>query len=317
MRSIDVVKILGYAWAFSVAATVLYLFPAYSNWLYAVIAIIFGAPFLFAAISQIRPQFAIDIKNIYFNSAWLAISFIFFEFSVFALSYRIIAPQWGDAVYLFAVMSGAVLIGLLNADTAINALATMEIGGNSLGSIVRGVMIGSIMFFVAYIISGISGYSIAPNRLFIGYMTNRMLQWEEVYEVISIFFVMLFFVAIPEEFLARVFYLRLGSQVLDPYTAGVVMLSTWYGLHAVTRWGIWGGDVALLIITLGGVVLGAAYMLYGFFAAIFAHATYNTLIYLMDYVARGVFPQYTDVGVAAALIMLGFIYAYSNRVRIL
>jgi len=316
VRSIDVVKILGYAWAFSVAATVLYLFPAYSNWLYAVIAIIFGAPLAFLLAAQLRPQFMVDIKNIYFNSAWLAISFIFFEFSVFALSYRIIAPQWGDAVYLFSIISAAVLVGLLNADTAINALATMEIGGNSLGSIVRGAMIGAIMYFVANLISGISGYSIRE-QLFVGYLTNRLMQWAEVYEVITIFFVMLFFVAIPEEFLARVFYLKLGSQVLDPYTAGVAMLGCWYALHAVTRWGIYGGDVALFIITLGGVILGVTYMLYGLFAAVFAHAVYNTLIYLWDYVTRGVFPMYTDIAVAAAIILLGYAYAYYNKVRIL
>ena len=316
MRSVDVVKILGYAWALSVAATAIYLFPAYSSWLYGVIAIIFGAPIVFALAAQLRPQFMVDIKNVYFNSAWLAISFIFFEFSVFALSYEVIAPQWGDAVYLFSVLAGAVLIGLLNADTAINALATMEIGGYSLGSIVRGMMLGAAMYFVAQLISGISGYSIAQ-QLYVGYLTNRLLQWEEVYEVITIFFIMLFFVAIPEEFLARVFYLKLGSQVLDPYTAGVTMLAVWYGLHAVTRWGWFGGDVALFIITLGGVILGVTYMLYGFFAAIFAHATYNTLIYLWDYVSRGVFPQYTDIAVAAAIVIIGYVYAYYNRVRVL
>ena len=317
MRSIDVVKILGYAWAFSVAATVLYLFPAYSNWLYAVIAIIFGAPLAFLLAAQLRPQFMVDIKNIYFNSAWLAISFIFFEFSVFALSYRIIAPQWGDAVYLFSIISAAVLVGLLNADTAINALATFEIGGYSLGSIVRGLVVGSIMFFVAYVISGYGGLVEAPRQVIVGYLSNKLLQWEQVYEVITIFFLMLFFVAIPEEFLSRVFYLKLGSQVLDPYTAGMVMLATWYGLHAVTRWGLWGGDVALFIITLGGVVLGVAYMLYGYFAAIFAHATYNTLIYVWDYEAQGIFPQFSAAATALALIVLGFIYAYRNRVRML
>jgi hypothetical protein len=305
---LEVLRFLGFIWAFVVALGAVYLFPPTRDiWGYATLAVFAVTPVVARVIASRRVAFAVTVDNVYMVSGYLALSFIVFEFCVVALLFRVLLPYLSDLVYLVAVFSALVLIGVLNEDLPVYQLAVFE-GGDSVLAVTRGLAVGSMLYLVVSVIIGALGLNYSVD-LAVGYLDSRLLSQFE--NVVGVFLLMLFFVAIPEELLSRVFYLNVGSSVLSPEVASIVMITTWYSLHAVTRYFLPYGSLVLSIITLGGLVLLVSYGLYGFISAVFSHAIYNTLIVLTTDFGSAV------VVVAVVLILINFLVARVKGVRAL
>jgi hypothetical protein len=302
---LNVLKGLGFIWVLATALSAIYLFPPVRDiWGYATLALFGITPLVATFLAGRRVAFAINLDNIYLTAGYLALSFLVFEFTVVALVYRVFELYMSDLVYIVAIFGALVLIGVLNEDIPVNQLAFYEENGSVL-AVTRGLAIGSLLFLVIGIISSFSSINIRD--CLIGYLDNRL----QIEGVAGEFLFMLFFVAIPEEFLARVFFFNVGSNVVTAPLAGLLMITTWYALHGVTRYFLPYGSLVLFAITLGGLVLLLSYGLYGFLSAIFTHAIYNTLIDLMVYYGS------VALGVAVVLILINFLVARYYGVRAL
>jgi len=306
---LNVLKGLGFIWVLSTALSAIYLFPPVRDiWGYATLALFGITPLVATFLAGRRVAFAINLDNIYLVTGYLALSFLVFEFTVVALAYRAFELYMSDLVYIIAVFGALVLIGVLNEDIPVNQLAFYEENGSVL-AVTRGLAIGSLLFLVIYGIT--SSFSIDIRDCLVGYLDNRLATQFEFEGVAGEFLLMLFFVAIPEEFLARVFFFNVGSNVVTAPLAGLLMITTWYALHGVTRYFLPYGSLVLFAITLGGLVLLLSYGLYGFLSAIFTHAIYNTLIDLMVYYGS------VALGVAVVLILINFLVARYYGVKAL
>jgi hypothetical protein len=304
---LNVLKGIGFIWVLSTALSAIYLFPPVRDiWGYATLALFVITPLVATFLAGRRVAFAINLDNIYLTAGYLALSFLVFEFTVVALVYRAFELYMSDLVYIIAVFGALVLIGVLNEDIPVNQLAFYEENGSVL-AVTRGLAIGSLLFLVVYGIT--SSFSIDIRDCLVGYLDNMLATQFE--GVAGEFLFMLFFVAIPEEFLARVFFFNVGSNVVTAPLAGLLMITTWYALHGVTRYFLPYGSLVLFVITLGGLVLLLSYGLYGFLSAVFTHAIYNTLIDLMVYYGS------VALGVAVVLLLINFLVARYYGVKAL
>jgi len=304
---LNVLKGIGFIWVLSTALSAIYLFPPVRDiWGYATLALFVITPLVATFLAGRRVAFAINLDNIYLTAGYLALSFLLFEFTVVALVYRAFELYMSDLVYIIAVFGALVLIGVLNEDIPVNQLAFYEENGSVL-AVTRGLAIGSLLFLVVYGIT--SSFSIDIRDCLVGYLDNMLATQFE--GVAGEFLFMLFFVAIPEEFLARVFFFNVGSNVVTAPLAGLLMITTWYALHGVTRYFLPYGSLVLFVITLGGLVLLLSYGLYGFLSAVFTHAIYNTLIDLMVYYGS------VALGVAVVLLLINFLVARYYGVKAL
>jgi membrane protease YdiL (CAAX protease family) len=104
----------------------------------------------------------------------------------------------------------------------------------------------------------------------------------------GLFIVMLYIVAIPEEFMGRAFAFHAGATTVDLFSASVAAAVLGYALHAVTRYP---NTAVLAVITLVWCAVTAYYAFTRcLFGSVLMHAVYNTLIVLMDvYGALNVF----------------------------
>lgn len=307
MWGLNVLKGIGFIWVLSTALSAIYLFPPVRDiWGYATLALFVITPLVATFLAGRRVAFAINLDNIYLTAGYLALSFLLFEFTVVALVYRAFELYMSDLVYIIAVFGALVLIGVLNEDIPVNQLAFYEENGSVL-AVTRGLAIGSLLFLVVYGIT--SSFSIDIRDCLVGYLDNMLATQFE--GVAGEFLFMLFFVAIPEEFLARVFFFNVGSNVVTAPLAGLLMITTWYALHGVTRYFLPYGSLVLFVITLGGLVLLLSYGLYGFLSAVFTHAIYNTLIDLMVYYGS------VALGVAVVLLLINFLVARYYGVKAL
>jgi hypothetical protein len=311
MGGLEVLRFLGFIWVFAVALGAVYLFPPRDIWGYATLLTFAITPVVALIITSRRVAFAVTVDNVYMVAGYLALSFIVFEFCVVALLFRLLLPYLSDLVYIIAVFSALVLIGVLNEDIPVYQLAVFE-DGDSVLAVTRGLAVGSMLYLLVSAIIGALGLNYSMD-LAVGYLDSRLLSLVSQFEgVVGVFLLMVFFVAIPEELLSRVFYLNIGSSVVTAPVASVVMITTWYSLHAVTRYFLpYYGSLVLFIITVGGLVITLSYMLYGFVSAVFTHAIYNTLIVLSGDFGSAV------LVVAVMLILINFLVARAKGVRAL
>jgi len=310
MGGLEVLRFLGFIWAIAVAIGAVYLFPPRGIWGYATLVVFAVTPIVALTVARYRVAFAVTVDNVYMVAGYLALTFIVFEFCVIALLFRVLLPYLSDLVYTIAVFSALVLVGVLNEDLPIYQLAVFESEGNIL-AVTRGLAVGSMLYLLVSAIIGALGLNYSTD-LSVGYLDSRLLSLVSQFEgVVGVFLLMVFFVAIPEELLSRVFYLNVGSSVITAPVASVVMITTWYSLHAVTRYFLPYGSLVLFIITFGGLVITLSYMLYGFISAVFTHATYNTLIILSEDFGSAM------LVVAVVLILINFLVARARGVRAL
>lgn len=303
---VPVLKVLGAGWVLSLALGAVYLFPLRSDIWGLGTGVLFAITVLVSILlARRRIALSVDIDNVYLVAGYLSLVSIVFTFCVMAIIAGYLLPFMGDLIYIIAIFGALVLVGVLNEDIPIYQLAFYE-ESSSILTVTRGLALGSIMYLIAYWLTG--GLTIVEaNQLMIGYLTTKL----QVEELVGILFLMIFTVAIPEELLSRVFYFNVGSNVATAPLASLLMITTWYALHAVTRYFLSGGSLVLFIITLGGLVITVGYALYGFLCAVFTHAIYNTLIYATTYFGG------VATAIAAVLIALNFLVARYLGVRAL
>lgn len=301
MGSLSVLRLIGMVWVVASAFTALYIYPPRGAWGIAT-TLLFGiAPLLAFVVSRYRAKFNIQTDNIYLTASYLSLSFIVFEFMVLVLALGFM-PYWGDMVYIVSVLVAIALVGLLNEDIAENYVLVLE--PEHITNATRGAALGSVMFFIAL---GLAA-SFNASNVMIGYLSTKLL---EVTDIVPILLLMIFFVAIPEEFLARVFYIGMGSATVGAPLSSLLMIATWYALHAVTRYFADPSGIVLFIITLGGVFLMISYMYYSYLTAVFAHAIYNTLIYTYFMIGSA-----ATFVVAVCLIALHVVVSRAMGVRV-
>jgi membrane protease YdiL (CAAX protease family) len=97
--------------------------------------------------------------------------------------------------------------------------------------------------------------------------------------VTAVFVVMLFVVAIPEEFMARLFAFHIGGVTVDLFSGGLAATVLGYALHAITRYS---NPSVLLVVTLVWALITAFYAFTrSLIGSIMFHAVYNTVVVFM------------------------------------
>ena len=295
----NVLKYLGYIYvAVIVLATMLLDFPPKDMYGYATLMTIALAVPLCGLIAYNRAMYWVSITNTYVVSAWISLTLLIYLFTKMFISS-------GSLIYTIFILATASMIGLLNIDKPQYRLLQLET--KDVMAFVRGMFYGLIAFIFAGLIL-MADTSIAP-MVFIGPLTSQLYQ---VFGLGLEFLVMLFLVAVPEELLARVLYFRFGSAVTDVYTASLITAISGYSLHAITRYSLEYGTLALFIIVVAWIIFTIAYIRHGLIASIASHATYNTLI---SAVIAGTQVFMTAV-IIIGIIIFGVMYYKKNYVLV-
>jgi len=259
-----------------VIATLLNYYPPTDFYGYMTVAACVAGAALLLILSLSRAAFWVEITNPYIVGGWLSLSLFLF--------YLLFATEYGEELYTFFILAAAALVGLLNLDRPKYILLQQE--PRSSAAFARGILYGLVAFVVANLSLVLSFGSVAAARtsllenIFVGPITAQLQEW---FDIGIEFLLMLFVVAVPEELMARVFYLRMGSAVTDVFSAALLMMVTGYAMHAVTRYDTEYGSLVLLVITIVWLIISIAYVRHGLLASIAAHAVYNTLIFAEIY----------------------------------
>jgi membrane protease YdiL (CAAX protease family) len=97
--------------------------------------------------------------------------------------------------------------------------------------------------------------------------------------VTAVFVVMLFIVAIPEEFMARFFAFHIGGVTVDLFSGSLAATVLGYALHAITRYS---NPSVLLVVTMVWALITAFYAFTrSLVGSIMFHAVYNTVVVFM------------------------------------
>jgi len=265
-------KLFGYLFVYGVVIyTLLSCYPPKDGWGYATVATCVAGAVLLLLMSLNRAAFWTDITNPYVVGGWLSLSLFLF--------YLLFAVSSGEELYTFFILAAAAVVGLLNLDKPRYVVLQHEVTSSL--AFARGIVWGLLSFVAANLILAIGiGLEavLKPSlaeELIVGPVTAQVEDWLGIGVE---FLLMMFAVAVPEELMARVFYLRMGSAVTDVFTAALLTMVSGYAMHAVTRYGIEYGTLILFVITVVWLMLSIAYVRHGLLASVAAHATYNTLI---------------------------------------
>jgi len=264
-------KLLAYGFIYGVAIyTMFYYYPPVDIYGYMTVGVCVAGAALLLLLSLNRAAFWVDVNNPYIVGGWVSLALF-----LFLLMFAVDA---GQELYTFFILAAAALVGLLNLDKPKYILLQHE--PRSSLSFVRGMLWGVVGFIAANFVLGIFvGSTIIRNpvaaELLVGPITSQIEDWIGIGVE---FILMLFLVAVPEELMGRVFYMRMGSSVTDPFSAGLITLASGYAMHAVTRYDLECGTLVLLVLTIVWLIITIAYIRHGLLASISAHATYNTLI---------------------------------------
>jgi len=264
-------KLFGYMFVYGVVlATMLSYYPPVDTYGYLTVVVCVGGAALLLFMSLYRAAFWVEINNPYIVGGWISLSLFLFTL--------LFVTDYGDELYTFFVLAAAALVGLLNLDKPKYVLLQHE--PKAAAAFARGMIWGMIAFVVANmaLVAAFGQAAVAESVLrasFVGPLTTQLEEW---FGIGIEFLMMLFVVAVPEELMARVFYLRMGSAVTDVFTAGLLTMVAGYAMHAMTRYDIEYGSLVLLIITVVWLIFSVVYMRHGVLSSIAAHAVYNTLV---------------------------------------
>jgi len=296
----SVLRVLGYVFVVVVVlSTIIADYPPYDVWGWLTLGLCGAGAGIIAVLAADRAAYWVTIRNKVVVASWLSIALL-----LYLLTIETIFSGLGATLYVSFIVVAAALIGLLNEDIPKYRLVDHEVG-NAL-AFARGVIYGLYAYAIATIVLalgiGLGSMSRIAPKLFVGPVTVQLEEW---FGIGVEFLLMVFLVAVPEELMARVFYFKMGSAVLDPVTAALLTLVTGYGMHAVTRYGIEYGSLVLFVITLVWFILTICYVRHGLLGSVAAHAVYNTMITAMSYG-----PEYAVIAaVVAVLAAYGYMYA--------
>jgi len=303
LERIDIFRVLGYVFTYAVTiAVMLSLFPPKDGWGYATLFAILLSPLPIWIVSMNRIFFHLKLKNMYIEASWLSLALLLFLFTAWS-----IYMDAGELLYVVFIVVAVATIGLLNIDKPKNILLQEE--PKSTLAFLRGVIYGAIAFFFAIL----TAVGIIPSSIGIGSIKQHLIVGPvstQLYDVFGLgyeYLLMLFIVAVPEELMGRVFYMRFGASVIDVFTASILTAVSGYAMHGITRYGLDYGSQVLFIITVVWILFTIAYVRHGLLCSISAHATYNTLITALEY---GAIPY------ALSILIIGIIIGYMWKKKV-
>jgi len=225
------------------------------------------------------------VASAYGSLAWSSGLFLLFLLTLYAVVSG--EPVWASALYAIYTVTGLATVGIIGAK---EYRAVMQ--NTRLRDVLLGALLGVVAAWLAYAVP----LQVAP---LIGPTTQIL----SVDAVMGLFIVMLYIVAIPEEFMGRVFAFHAGATTVDLISASVAAAVLGYALHAVSRYPNFG---VLAVITLVWCAVTAYYALTRcLFGSVLMHAVYNTVIVLMDvYGALSVFIPSLVAAVAIAIYIV-------------
>ena len=265
-------KLFGYVFVYAVTiSTMLCYYPLKDIYGYMTAGAFAAGAAILLLLSLNRAVYWIELDNPYIVGGWISLSLF-----LFLLLY---SADTGQELYTFFILAAAALVGLLNLDKPRYILLQHE--PKTSVSFARGMIWGMIVFVVAnFAMLVCLGFEAVASpavlrEMLVGPITSQLEQW---FGIGAEFLAMLFIVAVPEELMGRVFYMKMGSAVTDPFTAGLITLVSGYAMHAVSRYDIEYGTLVLFVLTIVWLILTIVYVRHGLLGSIAAHATYNTLI---------------------------------------
>jgi len=293
-----ILRYLGYIFIYAiVVVTMLIDYPLKPDAFgYGTAALILLSPAVIYLLAARRAQFWVTIRNTYVVASWLSISLLLYLLT----KYGILTGMLGSLIYIVFILVAVGAIGLLNLDKGKYILLQNEPVEPE--SFIRGITYGFLSFIFAMLALRAALATIDYRMLYIGPVTSQLAELDIGVE----FLLALFLVSIPEELMARVYYFKFGSAVLDPLTAAVLTSVTGYAFHAVTRYGLEYASLVLFILTAVWVVLAVAYIRHGLLASIAAHTVYNTLIAALEY-------GYIPFAASVVIFSIPLIYLMTKR----
>ena len=247
-------------------------------------AIVVGAAVTYLAARYSR-RFE-HVASAYGSLAWSSGLFLVFLLTMYAVGSGEVV--WGPALYTMYIALGLATIGIIGAK---EYRAVMQ--NTRTRDVLLGVLLGIVIAWLAYAVPLQVAPLIGPtvNVLSVGDLAT------------GIFITMLYIVAIPEEFMGRVFAFHAGATTVGLFSASVAATVLGYALHAVTRY----PDVGVLaVITIVWSLVTAYYAFTRcLLGSVLMHAVYNTMIVLMyEYGALPVFIPSLFVAVVVAVYIV-------------
>jgi hypothetical protein len=226
------------------------------------------------------------VPSVYGNLSWSSGLFLLFLLTYFAVLSG--ESVWAAALYAIYIALGIATIGIIGAK---EYRAVMQ--NTRPRDVLLGVLLGIVASWFAYAVP----LQVVP---LIGPATQVLSVGDFA---TAVFITMLYIVAIPEEFMGRVFAFHAGATTVDLFSASVAATVLGYALHAVTRYPDAG---VLAVITLVWSLVTAYYAFTRcLFGSVLMHAVYNTLIVLMyEYGALPVFIPSLVAAVAIAVYVV-------------
>jgi hypothetical protein len=222
------------------------------------------------------------VASVYGSLAWSSGLFLIFLLTVLAVESG--ESVWASALYAIYIVVGlgvAAVIGAKEYRAVVQSTRARDVA--------LGVLLGAVIAWLAYA----APLQVAP---LVGPAT-RILSIGDF--AVGVFIIMVYMVAIPEEFMARVFAFHAGATTVDLFSASVAAAVLGYALHAVRY--PYPYDGALAVVVLVWCAVTAYYALTRcLLGSVLMHAVYNTVVVLMSvYGALSVFIP--SLVVAAAL----------------
>jgi len=268
-------RVIAYVALYSAIALMLSIYTPSAEAAFAVVA---GALATYAA-ARLGNRFE-HVASAYGSLAWCSGLFLVFLLTMYAV--RAGGGVWASALYTMYIALGLGAVAVIGAK---EYRAVMQ------STRARDVALGALLGILAAWLAYAAPLQVAP---LIG-PTAQILSVADV--AAGLFIVMLYIVAIPEEFMGRVFAFHAGATTIDLFSASVAAAVLGYALHAVTRYPDTG---VLAVITLVWCAVTAYYAFTRcLFGSVLMHAVYNTMIVLMaEFGALNVFIPSLIVAVA-------------------
>lgn len=269
-----VLKLLAYLALYSAVAIMLSVYPPD---VLSIAAVAIGAAVTYAA-ARCGGRFERRVTSVYASLAWSSCMLLVFFVTMFTISSGLdVAPFLLYVLYVLLGVSLAAVVGAKDYRAVMQSV--------SLRYAALGALLGIVVAWAAYAVP----ISVAP---VVGVSTPAL-------DVVTcVFVLMLYLVAIPEEFMGRVFAFHVGATTVDLASASVAAAVLGYALHAITRYPAF-GVLALVTVVWSLVTAFYAYTR-SLVGAVLFHAVYNTVVTLMF--SYGVLPVFIPSLVVAAAL---------------
>jgi membrane protease YdiL (CAAX protease family) len=183
----------------------------------------------------------------------------------------------------YAILSGvdAMTYVLYAVFVVFGVSAAAVVGAKEYAAVLQNVRVDYVLLgVVCGVVAGWFAYSIPCSILPVVGLVEPLASTGSLgFDLVTVVFVvMLFIVAIPEEFI-RLFAFHIGGVTVDLFSGGLAATVLGYALHAITRYS---NPSVLLVVTLVWALITAFYAFTrSLIGSIMFHAVYNTVVVFM------------------------------------